>query len=86
MSGKPSVYYIDLGGRPVSGSRVWAKVKDHPTLNITGNGAWVHTSPIQAVVRDTMSGPVFETLNTIYVPHSTEGYIPNAPKFAEASS
>lgn len=86
MSGKTSIYYIDLGGTPAKGSRVWVFVKEHHTLNIPEQGAWVHTSTIETVVRDTMSGPVFETQNTIYVPHSTEGYVPNVPKFVQVSA
>jgi hypothetical protein len=86
VSGKTSIYYVDLGGKPAKGVRVWVFVKEHHTLGIKGEGQWVHTSPIVTVVRDTKSGPVFETQNTIYVPHSTEGYVPNVPKFVEASS
>lgn len=86
MSGKTSIYYIDLGGKPAKGVRVWVFVKEHHSLNIPEQGQWVHTTPIVTVVRDTMSGPVFETQNTVYVPHSTEGYVPNVPKFVEAHS
>lgn len=86
MSGKTSIYYIDLAGVPIKGSTVFVFIKEHHTKDIEEQGQWARTSTIEAVVRDTMSGPVFETQNTIYVPHSTEGYIPNAPKFVGASS
>lgn len=84
--GKASIYYSDLGGAPAKGSRVWVFVKEHHTLPVPKHGAWVHTSIIETIVRDTMSGPVFETQNTIYLPHSTEGFTSNAPKFVEAHS
>ena len=62
---KAIVQYSELAGLPSTGGSVLIKPIDHPNERL--NGKWVRTSEIQEV-GSTSQGPVFETLNSIYIP------------------
>lgn len=70
--GKPAIYYSDINPRVTVGARAWVYASEHHTLRLRNSGDWIHTSTVQAVLRDTPNGPVFETYNTIYSPVSTD--------------
>jgi hypothetical protein len=65
---KPRVKYIDIAYQPEVGKSVWLFTYDHYRSALRG---WIRTSTIQKVMPQA-TGPVIETLNTIYWPHETD--------------
>lgn len=63
---KPIVRYHDCMP-PVLGEPARVFPMDHP---IASNTRWVRTSPVQMIVTETPRGPIFETVNTRWVPAS----------------
>lgn len=67
---KPEVRYIDLGNC-LLGESADVKLESHHSCILPGP-CWVHTSKVLRFIRATLSGPVFETQNTIYTPAPVE--------------
>lgn len=68
---KPEVRYTDLF-EAVIGRSALVFTEDHPVLETKGK--WRRTSPVVSIADQLQNGPVFETENTIYLPHSS--YVP----------
>lgn len=64
---KPEIRYTDLG-ECVIGRPALVFTQEHHTL--TTKDKWRETSPVVAIAPMMLNGPVFETENTIYLPHS----------------
>jgi hypothetical protein len=85
---KPKIQYSDLG-RCLVGECASVFLRAHPHLIIKEGGEWVTTSRVQSL-RPTANGPIFVTLNSIYLPldaHFSDPpftYSDKLPKLAEA--
>lgn len=73
---KPKVRYIDVGFVTVGDSALVLPL-DHPSDTVS-NTTWARTSPVQKILYQASNGPVFETLNTVYLPADTIEYAPEA--------
>ncbi len=75
---KPIVYYADLAHLEI-GRSAWVFLRQHPVSPISVGGEWVFTSRVQAIHKPAADGPVFETLNSLYMP-SPYGGVQIAPR------
>ncbi len=71
---KQKVKYADLGACMLDQSAHLIPI-DHP--NSILNGKWICTTAILEIHEQTMHGPIFETMNTIYTPEESD-FVPDA--------
>lgn len=73
---KPKVRYADVGF-VTPGFSATVLPLDHPSDTVS-NTTWARTSPVQKILYQSSNGPVFETLNTIYLSADTIEHVPEA--------
>lgn len=81
---KPKVRYADVGF-VAPGFSATVRPLDHPS-DLVSNKTWVRTTPVQKILYHSSNGPVFETLNTIYLPADTIEHVPEASVVEAVSS
>jgi hypothetical protein len=84
---KPKIYYADLA-HCLIGECAIVFLRAHPHLVIKDGGEWITTSVVQSL-RPTGNSPIFETYNSVYMPHDANFsdppvvYFDQLPKLAE---
>lgn len=68
---KPEIRYADLG-KCAKGESARVFLREHPQVKLPEGGQWVYTSAVLGFIRHTFNGPVFETLNSIYLPYPAD--------------
>lgn len=79
---KRRVRYKDLQPGLMVGWSALVLPIDHYSEYVS-NHVWARTSPVQAILYESSSGPVFETENTLYMPADTDEYVPEASALCE---
>jgi len=77
VSVKPHVKYSDLGRCQV-GKSAFVFICDHPQFR--RKVGWATTSKVLSILEPLPNGPVFETLNSIYHPATTDESFPDPSK------